>query len=193
MQYKVPQNIDLEDKIVGPFTMRQFLYLLAGGAVIYVWWNYSITFVSPQPMVIFLPLAIPIGLIAFSFALVKVNDRPFEYFILSIFKFLFSPKQRRWTAGYQPEAVVILDKIAAQKEEKKERDVRDLDSLAKSLDRETSDLQSKLPQPKAESKPSEKPTSINLSVQDVQGATQKQQAAQANPEVKKGLFSIFKK
>ena len=30
MLYKVPQKIDLEDKVIGPLTFRQFLYLLAG-------------------------------------------------------------------------------------------------------------------------------------------------------------------
>ena len=38
-QYKIPQNIDVEDKILGPFTLKQFLYIMVGGILIYVFFN----------------------------------------------------------------------------------------------------------------------------------------------------------
>jgi len=183
VQYKVPQNIDLEDKIVGPFTMKQFLYLMIGGAICYGWWNYANTFISPSPMAIFLPLGLPVGLLAFCLALIKVNDRPFEIFILNIFKFLFSPKQRKWTEGYKPEPVITLDKATsdASKNQPK-KDIRDLDELAKGLEQKNVELaaQTAPVSPKASG---EKPKAISLAINDVQSAAEKQHSAQSSAPV----------
>lgn len=175
MQYKVPQNIDLEDKIVGPFTMKQFLYLLVGGAICYGWWNYASTFISPSPLTVFLPVGGPVGLLSFCFALVKINDRPFEFFILNMFKFLFSAKQRKWIEGYQPENVITLDKISAQDAKNKpSKDIRGLDDLAKGLEQKNINVVQ--PAPVAPSTSQPKP--INVAVNDVQAAAEKQQGAQ---------------
>lgn len=103
-EYKVPQNIDLEDKIVGPFTMRQFIYLLIGGGTIYGLFRYFAQFENGLPY--FLVLTFPIALLTAAFTFVKVNDRPFEKFIVSFFQFLTQPKQRLWQRGYQPPQVV---------------------------------------------------------------------------------------
>jgi len=209
MQYKVPQNIDLEDKIVGPFTMKQFLYLFVGGFILYGWWNYSSSYVSPSPMAIFLPLAIPLGFICFCLAVVKVNDRPFEVFVLNLFKFVFSPKQRKWTSGYVPESVILMDPLEA-KDNKDEhlKTESDLDSLAKSLEEQTEELKVQTASMQAaKPAPANKPQNINLSVSDVGSAATKQQEAQsiAKPQIspansgqptapaqKKGFFSFLK-
>ena len=69
-QYHVPQFIEVEDKIFGPFTFRQFVYVLGGFALAFILW-------------VFLPkfLAILFGLpvVAFTMALAfyKINNRPF--------------------------------------------------------------------------------------------------------------------
>lgn len=36
MRFEVPQFIDVEDKIFGPLTFKQFIYLLGGGGLAYV-------------------------------------------------------------------------------------------------------------------------------------------------------------
>ena len=178
MQYKVPQNIDLEDKIVGPFTMKQFLYLFVGGFILYGWWNYSNTYVSPPPMTIFLVLAIPVGFLCFCMAVVKVNDRPFEIFLLNLFKFMFSPKQRKWITGYAPEAVIMLDPSEVKKKDEHVKSESDLDSLAKSLEQQTSEIRAQDAAKQLSAGPSGvKPQSINLSVSDVASVSQKQQQA----------------
>ena len=192
MQYKVPQNIDIEDKIVGPFTMRQFLYLMVGGFILYGWWNYSNTFASPEPIYIFIPVGGPVGLLCFCLAIVKINDRPFEFFLLNMIKFLFAPKQRKWITGYVPEAVIKLDAIEAKEKKEVAKTEADLDSLAKSLDRQSAEIKAKSPLPA----PSiSKPQGINLSVKDVNSASEKhQEAAKSTPAPKaKGNFlGIFK-
>jgi hypothetical protein len=79
MQFEVPQFIEIEDKIFGPFTWRQFLYLGGGAGAIVI-------------MLLLLPFllaVIPVILVAlFSGALAfyPVNNRPFSDFLESIYK-----------------------------------------------------------------------------------------------------------
>jgi len=208
MQYKVPQNIDLEDKIIGPFTMKQFLYLMVAGFIIYGWWQYAQGFEQPSPMAIFIPLALPVGLTAVAFALVKVNDRPFELFVGSFMQFLFIPKKRMWREGYKPEAIITVDK-AVEKEIRVVKTSEDLDSLSKTLDLKSQEIMAKEPPvvvKKAATAMSSTGNntqgSINLSVKDVQSATNKQTQAQtalsANPATQAkskpgGIMGFFKR
>lgn len=181
VQYKVPQNIDLEDKIIGPFTMRQFAYLMVAGFIIYGWWNYASQFVVPSPMTIFAPLALPVGLVAVAFTLVKVNDRPFEFFIANLFKYMFTPKKRMWREGYIPEAVIMVDKIV-QKVEERIKTSDDLDSLAKNLEARSQEIigkQGPAPQVRSAGETPSETKSINLSIRDVQSASEKQNQAQS--------------
>lgn len=93
MQYKVPQNIDMEDKIIGPLSLSQFFYLLFGGIIIYILFH---RLALTGYYWLFLLLSIPIGVVAFAFAFVKVQDRPFAVFAVSFFRFSTRPKERVW-------------------------------------------------------------------------------------------------
>lgn len=139
MQYKVPQNIDIEDKIVGPFTMKQFVYLLVGAFIIYGIYNYlSKGYDNFMPL--FIILALPIGLIAFAFVFVKINDRPFEQFIANLILFMKTPKKRIWSEGYKGEDVIVDDPTVENKDDEKRKDNRSLDDIAKSLEAKTKTL-----------------------------------------------------
>ncbi len=93
MQFKVPQNIDMQDKIIGPLTLTQFFYLLFGGIIIYILFTkLAITGYS----FIFWILAIPLGLISFALAFVKIQDQPFPTFAMSLVKFIQLPRMRVW-------------------------------------------------------------------------------------------------
>ncbi len=85
MQYQVPQFIEVEDKIIGPLTLKQFLYLAFAGAILFVLWflfNFYIWII----------VALPIAALAAAFAFLKINDRPFVYFFLAIVKYFNKPK-----------------------------------------------------------------------------------------------------
>lgn len=139
MQYKVPQNIDMEDKIVGPFTMKQFVYLMIGAFIIYGIYNYlSKGFDNFMPL--FIIVSLPIGFIVFAFVFVKINDRPFEKFIVNLIQFMRTPKKRIWSAGYQGENVIVDDPTVDKKEDDRHKDTRSLDELAKSLEAKTKAL-----------------------------------------------------
>ena len=104
-QYKVPQNIDLEDKVVGPFTMKQFAYLMAGGGLIYA--IYSAYGPYENGIIYTILWSIPIAFLSLALTFVKINDRPFEYFLLNLVGYLFAPKRRIWQQGYRPSKVVL--------------------------------------------------------------------------------------
>jgi len=89
MQFKVPQFLDIEDKIFGPFTFREFVYL-AGGA--------GLCFVLYKLLGLLLG-AIPILLVAgFSGALIfyRPNSKPFLNLIESGFKYFTQDKLYIW-------------------------------------------------------------------------------------------------
>lgn len=92
MQYKVPQNIFMEDHIIGPLTMWQFLYLLFGGLIVYIAYQF---FYQSAPGLFFL-IAIPVSLLALGAAFVKIHDRPLPTFIKNAIAFAFTPRERVW-------------------------------------------------------------------------------------------------
>ena len=91
-QYKVPQNIDMQDRIVGPLTIRQFLYLLIGGMISYG------TLKTPGS-IDFILIGLPVGITALAFAFLKINDQPFSRFVWSLVAFSVNPKKRVWHHG----------------------------------------------------------------------------------------------
>ncbi|MEK7644202.1 MAG: PrgI family protein [Patescibacteria group bacterium] len=92
MQFKVPQNVDMADKIIGPLTMAQFLYVIIGGLIDYILLQ---NLIDTAPGVFF-SLAIPIALFSLAMAFLKINDIPFPRFIQAAILFMSSPKRRIW-------------------------------------------------------------------------------------------------
>jgi hypothetical protein len=94
-QFIVPQFIDVEDKIIGPITTRQFIIMLGGFLIIAA--SYKLFDFS---------LFITFGLLVFAitgiFAFLKINGRPFHYFILNLFQTFKRPRLRVWNNGLAP-------------------------------------------------------------------------------------------
>ena len=88
-QFTVPQFIDVESKIIGPVTTRQFLIFL--GAAVVIALSYRLFDFS-----LFLMIAIIIGIIAVVFAFVKVNGRPFHFFVLNLVQTMGRSHTRVW-------------------------------------------------------------------------------------------------
>lgn len=133
MQFKVPQNIDMEDKIVGPLTLIQFLYVLGGGMIIYILFQVLYT----TSTVLFVILALPIALIALALAFLKIQDQPLSHFIVAGLQFWQKPKMRYWrNVG---EAPPILKQAPKPKQTKatpvkKSVEKSNLEQLAYALD-----------------------------------------------------------
>lgn len=94
MQYAVPQFIEVEDKVIGPLTTKQFLYLVAGGVFLLIAWALA-------DISLFILLAILTAGVVIPFAFVKINGRPFEIFVMAAFNFFTKPKLRLWIKDYK--------------------------------------------------------------------------------------------
>ncbi len=89
MQFPVPQNVDIEDKLIGPLTLKQFLYLLGGGILEFL-------FFSVFDMELFILLSIPTIGLAVAMAFVKIYDKPFIDFVLIMLRFTVASRKRIW-------------------------------------------------------------------------------------------------
>lgn len=96
-QFTIPQFIDVEDKIIGPITTRQFIIMLGGFLLMGV--SYKIFDFS-----LFLTVSILIFLIVVVFSFVRINGRPFHFFVLNLAQTLKRPKLRVWNNKFLPAA-----------------------------------------------------------------------------------------
>ncbi len=99
MRFQIPQFIDVEDKIFGPFTLKQFIYLAGGASV-------ALASVTIFGVVLGLMIASPIIVLALALAFYKINNRPFINMLESSFKYLTKDKLYIWQKTEKPEAEV---------------------------------------------------------------------------------------
>lgn len=90
MKYQVPQFIEVEDKIFGPFTLKQFLYLAGGGALGYIIWS------AIPVKIIAIILALPVVVFFLAMAFYPINGRPFISMVENAFKYFISTKRYIW-------------------------------------------------------------------------------------------------
>ncbi len=90
--YKIPQNVDLEDKIFGPLTLRQFLMALGAGAVTFV--SFSI-FYTALPLLFWLS-TLGAWAAAATFIFIKPNEQSFTKYMASFVAFATKPNRRIW-------------------------------------------------------------------------------------------------
>jgi hypothetical protein len=103
--YKVPQDVEAEDKLVGPFGFRQFVYLgIAGGLgfVAYLLFRINPVLVTiPLPFIgFFVILALPLR-----------KEQPMETYLLALLRFYMKPKLRLWS----PDGTITYVEIVAPK------------------------------------------------------------------------------
>lgn len=93
-QFTIPQFIDVEDKIIGPITARQFVILLFGMmlmAIFYKLFDFSL----------FLFSSFIVFVLTITFAFIKVNGRPFHLFLLNVIQTVKKPGLRVWNHKLQ--------------------------------------------------------------------------------------------
>lgn len=107
--YKVPQDVEAEDKLLGPFSFRQFVFLII--AVVGIGIAYALSqlllplFLIPMPVVLFFgALALPLK-----------KDQPMEVYLAAVISFMLKPKKRLW----QPDGIETLVEVVAPKTEEK--------------------------------------------------------------------------
>ncbi|MDD2656085.1 MAG: PrgI family protein [Patescibacteria group bacterium] len=125
-QFVVPQFIDVEDKIIGPVTTRQFLIILVAGIIIFLFYRFGDFSFFIFSLVLF-------GGLALLFAFVKINGQTFHYFVLNIIQSAKKPSLRIWRKYYDKRELDDLrkqfeapEKIDVVKKNVKRRHIRDL-------------------------------------------------------------------
>lgn len=132
MLFNVPQYIDVEDKVAGPLTAKQLLWMFGMGAVLLVLWGIldkSVFFVA----------AVPVVLIFAALAFYRPYNQPFIKFIFSGILFLFKPKVYIWKRTFEKKAVRDKSEKRLEIVKKKEKtapSVENIEMLARVLDSE---------------------------------------------------------
>jgi hypothetical protein len=129
-QFVVPQFIDVEDKIFGPITTRQFLILLVTAGFLFVAFKLF-------DLALFALVTAVLGGGALILAFAKINGQSFHYFLLNIGQTAKKPGLRIWSKELSTEELNYLIKLGINpevevKEQKKvvERNhIRDLSLL----------------------------------------------------------------
>jgi len=99
--YKVPQDVEADDKLIGPFSFRQFIYLIIVAAAIAIGYFLSRLFL---PLLI---LPIPIVLFFGALALPLRKDQPMETYMAALVSFYLKPHRRLWNPDGSEDLVEI--------------------------------------------------------------------------------------
>ncbi len=122
MQFRLPQFLDIEDKVFGPFTFKQFGYLLGALAFAYIFWK-----LIPFKIISILFILIFSGTFL-ALAFVKINNRPFADILEAAYKFILGNKTYVWIKKKEeiaPEKseLRIIENLKREAEIKKNKEI----------------------------------------------------------------------
>lgn len=103
--YKVPQDVEADDKLIGPFSFRQFIYLIIVALAVGLGYGLSRLFIG----LAIIPL--PIVLLFGALALPLRKDQPMEIYLAAIISYYIKPHKRLW----DPDGVESLIEITVPK------------------------------------------------------------------------------
>ena len=109
--YKVPQDVEAEDKLLGPFSFRQFVFLII--AVV----SLGVAYILAQALLPLGLIPVPIALFFGALALPLRKDQPMEVYLAAVISFMLKPKKRLW----QPDGIEYLVEVTAPKTEETTR------------------------------------------------------------------------
>lgn len=140
MQFKIPQNVDIEDKIVAFLSFRQLFILIGGGAIAYVVYTASVGRVPAYAYII--PIVF-IMVVTVLIAFFKIDNLSFIRLILLMLERIINPSQRVWRhyAGlptyldlYEADLQRTASAPRKEKEENPLASVKSLTSIADLVD-----------------------------------------------------------
>ena len=102
MRFEVPQFIDIEEKIFGPLTWRQFLYL--GGGI-----GMAVVIFLTTNLWLFIFVGLPLAILALALSFYNVNNRPFSYFLEAMFNYITRQRMYFWK---KKEGTVYTKRVA---------------------------------------------------------------------------------
>ncbi|HLD81930.1 MAG TPA: PrgI family protein [Patescibacteria group bacterium] len=112
-QFLVPQFLDVEPKVIGPITVRQFIVMMVGTMFIVIEYKLAdfglFILFGVFTLIVF-------GVLAF----VKVNGRPFHYFLLTIMQTMKTPTLRVWNKEISKSEIKMIMKSMRKQDEETE-------------------------------------------------------------------------
>lgn len=138
MQFTVPQFIEHEPKIFGPFTFRQFVFIGSAGALCFILWFT----LGKKSFFLFFLLSLLIVLLFLALAFVKINGKGLPAIIANFLKFSTGPKMYLWR---KKEMRIQMIKRAAPAEKMEEEKTPSLKFAEKSrLKKLSTEIETKL-------------------------------------------------
>ncbi|MDP3646043.1 MAG: PrgI family protein [bacterium] len=107
MQFQVPQFIEVEDKIFGPLTFKQFIYIGGGVGAAYLLWRML-------PLYVAAPLIMVEGGLAAALAFLQFNGRPFILGLENGFFYFVHSKLYLWNNTRRQRSQKAQEQVAAK-------------------------------------------------------------------------------
>jgi hypothetical protein len=107
MQFQVPQFIEVEDKIFGPLTFKQFIYIGGGVGACYLLWR-------TLPIFLAGPLILAVGGSAAALAFFQYNGRPFILAVENAFYYMVHTKLYLWNNERKPKKTPVQNAAQAE-------------------------------------------------------------------------------
>lgn len=154
MQFKVPQDVQRADTIIGPITLMQLVILGLGGGLAYAIY---VSLARTYFWEIWLPPVAIVGGLTLAIAFLKIHDLSFGYYLMYLVEYNLLPKKRTWTQGtgipfISPLEVirqkqVIPESTTSNKQQKSLHElVNIVDSYGKNAEKELAEKMEKIAQ-----------------------------------------------
>lgn len=114
-QYKVPQDVEADDKLIGPFSFRQFVYLLVAAGLIAL----AVGLFQIFPLLAIIP--VPFILLLGALALPLKKDQPMETYLAALVSYFLKPRTRIWVPGQSNSIITVT--APKRVEEARTRDI----------------------------------------------------------------------
>lgn len=114
MQFKIPQDVQMEDKIVGPLTLKQLTIVCFGGGIDYF------LYISLAKVYVLVVWIVPVALIAIltlAIAFLKIQGMTFIEYVFAALEYHFIPRKRVWDQGAGEVFVSITQPAPKTKEQ----------------------------------------------------------------------------
>jgi len=99
--YKVPQDVEADDKLIGPLSFKQFTFALI--TIGFVWMSWQMFKIQPFLVIIPLPFVLAFGILATPLR----KDQPTDVYVAALINFWMRPKLRLWNQEGMLEHVVV--------------------------------------------------------------------------------------
>jgi hypothetical protein len=129
MRFEVPQFIDIEDKIFGPLTFKQFIYIAGGGGLCFAVYKLL-------PIYFAIPLMLGLAVLAWALAFYRLNNQPFINILQAFIVFQVKGKKYIWKKEVKKTPVVkkSMEPVAPVTLEEPVLTARKVQDLARNLD-----------------------------------------------------------